>query len=91
MSSVEQSVEWELAGITEILGENLPQCHYIANPKWPLLGSNTSRCGGNPATNSLSYDMSSISLHFGTSQMRVIYKLAHTDFLISHKLAGRRA
>jgi hypothetical protein len=27
MMSVEQSVEWELAGETEVLGENLPQCH----------------------------------------------------------------
>jgi hypothetical protein len=25
MMNVEQSVEWELAGETEILGENLPQ------------------------------------------------------------------
>jgi hypothetical protein len=24
---VEQSVEWELAGETEVLGENLSQCH----------------------------------------------------------------
>jgi hypothetical protein len=26
---VEQSVELELAGETEVLGENLPQCHVI--------------------------------------------------------------
>jgi hypothetical protein len=25
--NVEQSVEWELAGETDVLGENLPQCH----------------------------------------------------------------
>jgi hypothetical protein len=29
MMSVEQSVEWELAGETEVLGENLPRCHFI--------------------------------------------------------------
>jgi hypothetical protein len=29
MMSVEQSVESELAGETEVLGENLPQCHFI--------------------------------------------------------------
>jgi hypothetical protein len=29
--NVEQSVEWELAGETEVrvLGEDLPQCHFI--------------------------------------------------------------
>jgi hypothetical protein len=38
--NVEQSVKWELAGETEVLGENLPQCHF-ANHKsykiWPGL------------------------------------------------------
>jgi hypothetical protein len=29
MMSVEQSVEWELAEETEMLGENLPQCHFV--------------------------------------------------------------
>jgi hypothetical protein len=29
MMSVEQSVERELAGETEILGENLRQCHFV--------------------------------------------------------------
>jgi hypothetical protein len=27
--SVEQSVEWELAGENEVLGENLPQRHFF--------------------------------------------------------------
>jgi hypothetical protein len=38
MVSVEQSVEWELAGGTEVLGENLPQCHFIhhkSHMTWP--------------------------------------------------------
>jgi hypothetical protein len=41
MMSVEQSVESELAGEAEVLGEILPLGHY----------------GGKPVTNCLSYDM----------------------------------
>jgi hypothetical protein len=40
MMSVEQSVEWELAGETEVLGENLPQCHFVpqkSHMTWPGL------------------------------------------------------
>jgi hypothetical protein len=29
MTNVEQSVECELAGETEVLGENLPQFHFV--------------------------------------------------------------
>jgi hypothetical protein len=29
MMSVQQSVECELAGGTEVLRENLPQCHFV--------------------------------------------------------------
>jgi hypothetical protein len=29
MMIVEQSVVWELAGETEVLGETLPQCHFV--------------------------------------------------------------
>jgi hypothetical protein len=29
LMSVEQSVEWELAGETEVLAENLSQCHFV--------------------------------------------------------------
>jgi hypothetical protein len=40
MMNVELSVEWELAGETEVLGEKLPQCHFVHhkfNMTWPEL------------------------------------------------------
>jgi hypothetical protein len=47
--SVEQSVEWELAEETEVLGENFPNATISTiNPTWPDRG-------GKPATNRLSY------------------------------------
>jgi hypothetical protein len=29
MMGVEQSVEWELAGQSEVLTDNMPQCHFV--------------------------------------------------------------
>jgi hypothetical protein len=38
MMSVEQSMEWELAGETEVLGENLPHfIHHKFHMTWPML------------------------------------------------------
>jgi hypothetical protein len=34
MMSVEQSVEWELAGETEVLGDNLSQCRFVHHMTW---------------------------------------------------------
>jgi hypothetical protein len=56
MMNVEQLVAWELAGETEVPGENLPQCHFVhTNPAWPELDTKLGRRGGNPETNRLSY------------------------------------
>jgi hypothetical protein len=60
MMSVEQSVEWELVGETEVLGENLQQCHFVHHKShitW--LGSYPGRRGWKPAANRLSYDTTS--------------------------------
>jgi hypothetical protein len=57
MVIVEKLVEWRLAGVTEVLGEYLPQRHVCPsqNPTWPDQGLNAGRRGGKSATNRLSY------------------------------------
>jgi hypothetical protein len=56
MMIMEQSVECELAGETEVLGKNLLQCQFVHNKStWPKPGFNSDRRGGKPVTNRLSY------------------------------------
>jgi hypothetical protein len=52
---MEKLVEW-LAGETEVLGENVPQCRFIHHkPHMLCPDSNPGRRGGKPVTNRLSY------------------------------------
>jgi hypothetical protein len=53
MMIVEQSVECELAGETEVLGENLPQCHFVhhkSHMTWPGLEPRTAVVGNQRLT-----------------------------------------
>jgi hypothetical protein len=61
MMCAEQSVEWELARETEVLGENLPSATLSTkNPTWFELGSSPHHQGGEQMTNSLSYGTATV-------------------------------
>jgi hypothetical protein len=53
MVIVEQLVEWRLAGETEVLGENLPQRHFIhhkSHMTWPVLEPRAAAVGSQRLT-----------------------------------------
>jgi hypothetical protein len=52
---IDKLVEWRLAGETEVLRENLPQCRFVRNKSHMFCSDANPARGGKPATNRLTY------------------------------------
>jgi hypothetical protein len=76
---MEKLVE-RLAGKTEVLGENLPQCRFIHHKPHICPGANLGRRGGKPATNRLSYGTAFHSIYTGYEAHLALMQQASRGF-----------
>jgi hypothetical protein len=87
---VEKQMECRLEGETEVLGENLPQCHFCPsqNPTWPDPGLNPGPRGGKPATNRLSYGAASLKYYSPSYAWvsQAVTSLKFSDTNSSHRI-----
>jgi hypothetical protein len=83
-----------LSGETEVLGETLPQCHFVhLKPHMTYLGSHLGCSGGKPATNRLSYGTASGWLYVEYIKLKVYIEkstkgVARNAFLVFVKSAA---
>jgi hypothetical protein len=72
--SVKQSVEWELAGETEVLGGNVPRRHFVhhkSHMTWPGTEPGPPRWEAN--TNRLSYGAAIYLVHIQSFLKRTLF------------------